>query len=150
VAYLGHLDAHFYVKQEEIQPGYWELAVLDVGMKGKGLFFKTIGVQDEMKRSMVRRVRNDLTAAQGANLLYQRVRQLAEGPIQSISINGLDYASRFPQKWMGCCELSCGDAICLWFLATIASSIGFACNRRADVRFDFPRFGSSRFGSFLM
>jgi hypothetical protein len=73
---LGHLDAggHFYVKQEEVQPGYWELAVLDVDMKGKAFFFKTIGVQEETKRSMFRRVRDDLTAAQGANLLYQQVR----------------------------------------------------------------------------
>jgi hypothetical protein len=73
---LGHLDAggHFYVKQEEVQPGYWELAVLDVDMKGKALFFKTIGAQEEMKRSMFRRVQDDLTAAQGANLLYQQVR----------------------------------------------------------------------------
>jgi hypothetical protein len=72
---LGHLDAggHFYVKQEEVQPGYWELTVLDVDMKGKALFFKTIGVQEEMKRSVFRRVRDDLTAAQGANLLYQQV-----------------------------------------------------------------------------
>ena len=73
---LGHLDAggHFYVKQEEAQPGYWELAALEVDMKGKALFFKTIGVQEEIKRSMFRRVRDDLTAAQGANLLYQEVR----------------------------------------------------------------------------
>ena len=71
---LGHLDAggHFYVKQEEVQPGYWELAVLDVDMKGKALFFKTIGVQEEMKRGVFRRVRDDLTAAQGASLLYQQ------------------------------------------------------------------------------
>ncbi len=73
---LGHLDAggHFYVKQEEVQPGYWELAALVIDMKGKALFFKTIGVQEEIKRSMFRRVRDDLTAAQGANLLYQEVR----------------------------------------------------------------------------
>jgi hypothetical protein len=72
----GHLDAggHFYVKQEELQPGYWELTVLDVDMKGKALFFKTIGVREEIRRSMFRRVRDDLTAAQGANLLYQQVR----------------------------------------------------------------------------
>lgn len=75
---LGHLDAggHFYVKQEEVQPGYWELAVLDVEMKGKALFFKTIGVQEDIKRSMFRRVRNDLTAAQGASLLNQQVRTI--------------------------------------------------------------------------
>ena len=77
---LGHLDAagHFYVKQEEVQPGYWELVVLDVNMKGKALFFKTIGVQGETKRSMFRRVRDDLTAAQGANLLYQQVRSTSK------------------------------------------------------------------------
>jgi hypothetical protein len=76
---LGHLDAggHFYVKQEEVQPGYWELTVLDVDMKGKALFFKTIGVQEEMKRSMFRRVRDDLTAAQGASLLDQQVRTIS-------------------------------------------------------------------------
>jgi len=76
---LGHLDAggHFYVKQEEVQPDYWELTVLDVDMKGKALFFKTIGVQEEMKRSMFRRVRDDLTAAQGASLLNQQVRTIS-------------------------------------------------------------------------
>jgi hypothetical protein len=73
---LGHLDVggHFYVKQEEVQPGCWELVVLDVDMKGKALFFKTIEVQEKMKRSMFRRVQDDLTAAQGANLIYQQVR----------------------------------------------------------------------------
>ena len=76
---LGHLDAggHFHVKQEEVQPGYWELAVLDVDMKGKALFFKTIGVQEETKRTMFRRVRDDLTAAQGADLLNQQGRTIS-------------------------------------------------------------------------
>jgi hypothetical protein len=81
---LGHLDAggHFYVKQEEVQPGYWELAALDVDMKGKALFFKTIGVQEEIKRSIFRRLRDDLTAAQGANLLYQQVRTTSDAPAE--------------------------------------------------------------------
>lgn len=76
---LGHLDGggHFYVKQEEIQAGYWELTVLNIDMKGKALFFKTIGVQEEMKRNMFRRIRDDLTAAQGADLLYQQARTTA-------------------------------------------------------------------------
>jgi hypothetical protein len=70
---LGHLDAggQFYVKQEEVQPGYWELAVLNVDLMGRALFFKTIGVQEKMERSRFRRVRDDLTAAQGAKLLDQ-------------------------------------------------------------------------------
>jgi hypothetical protein len=73
---LGHLDAggQFYVKQEEVQPGYWELAVLNVDLKGKVLLFKTIGVQQKMARSRFRRVQDDLSAAQGAKLLYQEVR----------------------------------------------------------------------------
>jgi len=73
---LGHLDAggQFYVKQEEVQPGYWELTVLNVDLKGRALFFKTISVQEKMERSRFRRVRDDLTAGQGADLLYQQVR----------------------------------------------------------------------------
>jgi hypothetical protein len=73
---LGHLDAggQFYVKQEEVQPGYWELAVLSVDLKGRALFFKTIGVQEKLERSEFRRLPDDLTAAQGAELLYQQVR----------------------------------------------------------------------------
>jgi hypothetical protein len=78
---LGHLDAggQFYVKQEEVQPGYWELAVLNVNMEGKALFFKTISVQQKMERSGFRRVPDDLTAAQGAKLLYQGVRAASGG-----------------------------------------------------------------------
>jgi hypothetical protein len=78
---LGHLDAggQFYVKQEEVQPGYWELAVLNVDLKGRALFFKTIGVQEKMERSRFRRVQDDLTAPQGAKLLYQQVRTASGG-----------------------------------------------------------------------
>jgi hypothetical protein len=78
---LGHLDAggQFYVKQEEVQPGYWEMAVLTVDLKGRALFFKTIGLQEKMERSRFRRVRDDLTAAQGAKLLYQQVRTASGG-----------------------------------------------------------------------
>jgi hypothetical protein len=78
---FGHLDAggQFYVKQEEVQPGYWELAVLNVNMEGKALFFKTISVQQKMERSGFRRVPDDLTAARGAELLYQGVRAASGG-----------------------------------------------------------------------
>jgi hypothetical protein len=77
---LGHLDAGgFYVKQEEVKPGYWELAVLNVDLKGRAFFFKTIGVQERVKRSVFRRVRDDLTVAQGANLLYRQVRTASGG-----------------------------------------------------------------------
>jgi hypothetical protein len=44
---LGHLDkgGTFYVKQQEVGPGCWELTRMDVQMNGKALFFKTISVR---------------------------------------------------------------------------------------------------------
>jgi hypothetical protein len=44
---LGHLDkgGTFYVKQQEVGPGYWEMTRMDVQMNGKALFFKTISVR---------------------------------------------------------------------------------------------------------
>jgi hypothetical protein len=49
--------------------GLWELTVLNVQMKGKALFFKTISVQQKMLRSGFRRVSDDLTLAQAADIL---------------------------------------------------------------------------------
>ena len=42
---LGHLEkgGHFNVEQTELLPTRWELTVMEVDMKGKALFFKTIG-----------------------------------------------------------------------------------------------------------
>jgi len=46
---LGHLHpgGTLDVKQAEVAPGYWELTVLNVHMKGKALFFKTIAVNQK-------------------------------------------------------------------------------------------------------
>jgi hypothetical protein len=68
---LGHLDkgGQFDVRQEEVVPGYWELTLLNVQMKGKALFFKTIGVQQKTYRSKFRRVPDDLTLLQAADML---------------------------------------------------------------------------------
>jgi hypothetical protein len=43
---LGHLDkgGTFYVNQQEVGPGCWEMTRMDVQMNGKALFFKTISV----------------------------------------------------------------------------------------------------------
>ncbi|PYV94627.1 MAG: hypothetical protein DMG86_22815 [Acidobacteria bacterium] len=70
---LGHLDkgGQFNVKQEQVSPGFWELTVLNIQMKGKALFFKTIAVQQKMLRSSFRRVSNDLTLAKAADLLHE-------------------------------------------------------------------------------
>ena len=71
---LGHLDAggRFEVQQTEAAPGYWELTRLDVDMKGKALFFKTINVQQKLRRSDLQRISDDLTLAQAADLLRKQ------------------------------------------------------------------------------
>lgn len=68
---LGHLNkgGTFDVKQAEVARGYWEMTLLKVQMKGKALFFKTIGVQQNYSRSDFRQVPDDLTLAQAADIL---------------------------------------------------------------------------------
>jgi len=84
---LGYLDkgGKFNVKQEQVSPGFWEMTVLDVQMKGKALFFKTIAVQQKMLRSGFRRVSDDLTLAQAADMLRESpsramMQQIIYGP----------------------------------------------------------------------
>jgi hypothetical protein len=45
--FLGHLDkgGTFFVRQQEVTPGHWEMTRMDVQMNGKALFFKTISVR---------------------------------------------------------------------------------------------------------
>jgi hypothetical protein len=71
---LGHLDSggRFEVQQAEVAPGYWELTRLNVEMKGKALFFKTISVQQKMRRSDFHRVSDDITLTQAADLLRKQ------------------------------------------------------------------------------
>jgi hypothetical protein len=68
---LGQLDkgGQFYVKQEQVAPGFWEMTALNVQMRGKALFFKTIGVRQKIVRSGLHRVSDDLTLAQAADML---------------------------------------------------------------------------------
>lgn len=68
---LGHLEkgGEFHVTQSEVQPGHWEITALHVNMRGKALFFKTIGVQQNETRSDFEQVPDDLTLAQAAEKL---------------------------------------------------------------------------------
>lgn len=72
--WLGHLNqgGRFEVKQAEVAPGYWELTLLDVNMKGKALFFKTIHVQENIRRSDFQKISDDLTLAQAVELLRKQ------------------------------------------------------------------------------
>ena len=69
--FLGHLDpgGTFEVKQAEVVPGCWEMMLLNVHMKGRALFFKSIAVDERYSRSELKRVPDDLTAAKGAEML---------------------------------------------------------------------------------
>lgn len=71
---LGHLDAggKFHVKQSEVAPGHWEITLLNVNMRGKALFFKTISVQQNEIRSNFQPVPDDLTLAQAAEQLRKQ------------------------------------------------------------------------------
>jgi hypothetical protein len=55
---LGHLDkgGTFFVKQQEIAPGYWEMTTMDVRMDGRALLFKTISVRSKEIDTDFRRV----------------------------------------------------------------------------------------------
>ncbi len=70
---LGHLDkdGKFYVKQSEVAPGHWEITLLNVHMRGKALFFKTISVQQNEIRSNFQLMPDDMTLAQGADELHR-------------------------------------------------------------------------------
>jgi hypothetical protein len=68
---LGHLDkgGTFDVKQTQIAPGIWDVSYMNVQMKGKALFFKTISVQEKDSRSDYRRVPSNLSLAQAVSLV---------------------------------------------------------------------------------
>lgn len=68
---LGHLDSGgtFDVKQAEVAPEYWELTVLNVHMKGKALFFKTIAVEQRYARRDFKQMSDNLTVADGIKML---------------------------------------------------------------------------------
>jgi hypothetical protein len=71
---LGHLDrgGRFEVRQAEVAPGHWEVTTLNVDMRGRVLFFKTISVQQRECRTDFRRVPDDLTFAQAVDMLRRQ------------------------------------------------------------------------------
>ena len=68
---LGHLDkgGTFWVKQQDLGSGHWEITVLDVQMIGKVLFFKTIDVAEKDTYTNFQPVTGETTLAKAAQLL---------------------------------------------------------------------------------
>jgi hypothetical protein len=71
---FGHLDpgGTFDVRRQEIAPGHWAITALKVDMKGKALFFKTIGVQQDEVHSHFQRVPDSTTLAQAEAIALKR------------------------------------------------------------------------------
>lgn len=72
--FLGHLEkgGEFAVRRTEIAAGDWELTEMTVNMRGKALLFKSICVQQKELHTNFERVPDNLTLADGANLLLHQ------------------------------------------------------------------------------
>jgi hypothetical protein len=68
---LGHLNkgGTFDVRQANVADKHWDMTLLDTQITGKALFFKTISVREKIIESDYRRVSDDLTLQQAANIL---------------------------------------------------------------------------------
>lgn len=71
---LGHLDSggYFDVMQRELSPGQWDMASMDIDMKGK-ILFKTIAVQQKEYRSDFQRLPTNLSLSEAADILMKQV-----------------------------------------------------------------------------
>jgi hypothetical protein len=71
---LGHLDpgGTFDVRMTEVAPGIWNIARMKVNMRGKVLFFKTIGDQEDETRSDFRQVPDGTTLSQAEQMLLKQ------------------------------------------------------------------------------
>ena len=68
---LGHLDrgGRFTVQQQEVGDNLWEISSVSLRFTGKVLLFKTLNIVSTETFSGFRRVRSDLTFAEGVELL---------------------------------------------------------------------------------
>ena len=83
---LGHLDrgGRFEVRQTEVAPGHWEVTTLNVDMIGRVLFFKTISVQQRECHTDFRRVPDNLSLAQAADVLREVPFPVVEGTVAGV------------------------------------------------------------------
>jgi hypothetical protein len=74
---LGHLDrgGTFDVRQVQVDASHWEIGRLNVNMKGKALFFKTISVQQNETDSHFQPLPDNVTMTEAADLLVKDAAQ---------------------------------------------------------------------------
>ena len=61
----------FAVQQREVAPGHWKATLIDVQIRGKALFFKTISERQREVRSDFRQVSGNITLEQAAAMLKE-------------------------------------------------------------------------------
>ena len=78
---LGHLDkgGQFFVQQEKLGDGFWNVSCMRLAFTGKILLFKSISIKSEEVFSDFRRVPADTTFAEGVRMLEQERAKLTEG-----------------------------------------------------------------------
>lgn len=71
---LGHLDpgGTFDVQLIEVAPSVWKVSRLKVNMRGKVLFFKTVGDEEDEMRSGFRQVPDGITFTQAEQMLARK------------------------------------------------------------------------------
>jgi hypothetical protein len=77
---LGHLDrgGHFQVDQTDVGDNNWSISRMELGLTGKILLFKTLNIKSTEIYSDFHRVPDDLTFAQGAQLLRKQAAVVAQ------------------------------------------------------------------------
>jgi hypothetical protein len=77
---LGHLDkgGHFFVEQEDLGDGCWDISRMRLEFNGKILLFKNIAIKSDEVFSDFKRVPANTTFAEGVRMLEQEEQKLAQ------------------------------------------------------------------------
>lgn len=70
---LGHLDkgGTFKVVQKDVSEGHWEIVFMDINMRGRAVFFKTLNVKQKQVLDSFKPVSDNLTFAQAGEMLMK-------------------------------------------------------------------------------
>lgn len=81
---IGHLDkgGHFRVQQAELSDGAWDITDMSLSITGRILLFKGLSMVSDEVFSDFRRVPDDLTFSQGAEMLKTEFEKLVHNPSQ--------------------------------------------------------------------
>jgi hypothetical protein len=82
---FGHLDkgGRFVVRQANVDNGHWELTRMELSFTGKILLFKNLSIKSEETESHFQRVPNELSFAQGVQLLEDHAEKMDNPPQQA-------------------------------------------------------------------